>query len=52
MTDSLITEVAGDFVTIKGKEPIPTRTLIWTGGIKAKDFVKELGVSLGKQDKE
>lgn len=51
MTDSLITEVAEDSVTIKGKEPIPTRTLIWTGGIKAKDFVKELGVSLGKQDR-
>ncbi len=30
---------------------IPTRTVIWTGGVKAKGFVKELGISLGARDR-
>jgi len=51
LTNSLITGVNEDSVSIKDREPIPTKTLIWTGGIKTKDFVKELGVTLGKKDR-
>jgi len=51
LTNSLITSVTEDSVTIKDREPISTKTLIWTGGIKTKDFVKELGVTLGKKDR-
>ena len=51
LTNSLITEVTENSVTIKDKGSIPTRTIIWTGGIKAKDFVRELGITLGKKDR-
>ena len=37
--------------TSDSEEEIKTRTLIWTGGIKAKDFVKKIGVNLNHRDR-
>jgi len=43
-TDSPITEVAADFVTLKSGEIINTKSMIWTGGIKANGLVGCLGL--------
>jgi len=51
LTDSCITSVTENSLTINEEKTIPTRTLIWTGGIKAKSFVKGLGLSLGARDR-
>ncbi len=51
LTDSLVTQVTSNSVTLDDEKTIPTQTLIWTGGIKAKAFVKELGISLGDRDR-
>jgi NADH dehydrogenase len=51
LTNSPITDVQPDSVTIKGGKVIRTRTLIWTGGIQTKSFVKELGITLGKRNR-
>ena len=37
--------------TLNQEEEINTRTLIWTGGIKAKDFVKQIGIELNHRDR-
>jgi len=44
MTNSMITEVFEDHVTLKDKEPIPTYTLIWTAGVRANSVVKNFGM--------
>ena len=51
LTDSPITAVSPNTLTINNDQVIPTRTVIWTGGVKAKSFVKELGISLGARDR-
>ncbi|HZJ57840.1 MAG TPA: FAD-dependent oxidoreductase [Clostridia bacterium] len=51
LTDSFITGVTPDSLTIGEAKTIPTRTVIWTGGIKANAFVKDLGISLGNRDR-
>lgn len=51
LTDSPITSVTTTNLTIGNERTIPTRTVIWTGGIKAKSLVKELGISLGARDR-
>ncbi|KLD60474.1 hypothetical protein WP50_10110 [Lactiplantibacillus plantarum] len=43
MTNSMITEVCEDHVNLKGKDPIPTYTLIWTAGVPANSTVKKVG---------
>ncbi|KLD60475.1 hypothetical protein WP50_10115 [Lactiplantibacillus plantarum] len=44
MTNSMITEVCEDHVNLKGKDPIPTYTLIWTAGVRANSIVKKFGI--------
>ncbi|BDZ30396.1 FAD-dependent oxidoreductase [Lactiplantibacillus brownii] len=44
LTNSMITEVFEDHVTLKDKEPIPTYTLIWTAGVRANSVVKNFGI--------
>ncbi len=51
LTDSFITGVSANSLTIGKEKTIPTRTVIWTGGIKTKSFVKELGITLGARDR-
>ncbi len=51
LTDSPITEVTPTSVSIKSGESFPSRTLIWTGGIQAKGFVKDMGISLGRRNR-
>lgn len=51
LTDSFITSVSSDSLTIGKEKSIATRTVIWTGGIKTKSFVKDLGISLGARDR-
>ncbi|NLN41604.1 MAG: FAD-dependent oxidoreductase [Clostridiales bacterium] len=51
LTNSPITAVSPNTLTINNDKVIPTRTVIWTGGIKAKSFVKDLGLSLGPRDR-
>lgn len=46
MTNSMITEVCEDHVNLKGKDPIPTYTLIWTAGVRANSIVKSLALKL------
>lgn len=43
LTNSPITKVSADEILIKGGTSIPTRTLIWTGGIKVNRFIDTLG---------
>ncbi len=46
LTDSPITNVEKDKVYINDEKVINTHTLIWTGGIQAKEFTKDLGLTL------
>jgi len=50
-TNTPITEVHPDKVCMKTGDIIPTRTLIWTGGVEANEFAKELGLTLGKRNR-
>lgn len=53
-TNTPITEVQPEKILMKGEKGenvIPTRTLIWTGGVEANEFVKELGLTLGKRNR-
>jgi len=50
-TMSPITQVTPDKVIISSGEEILTRTLIWTGGIQTKEFVRNLGITLGKRNR-
>jgi len=43
--------VNGDSVTLKTGEEIPTRTLIWTGGVRACDLVAEAGLKYGPRSR-
>ncbi|HHV62589.1 MAG TPA: FAD-dependent oxidoreductase [Firmicutes bacterium] len=47
LTNSPITEVSEDHITLKSGTILKTRTLIWTGGVQTKSNVKELGFSCG-----
>ncbi|AZR72600.1 NADH dehydrogenase [Anoxybacter fermentans] len=49
-TNSPICEVHPEHIVLEN-ETIPTRTLIWTGGVKANNFVKNLGLPLNKRDR-
>lgn len=51
LTNSPITAVSPNSLTINNDKVIPTRTVIWTGGVKAKSFVKDLGITLGARDR-
>ena len=65
LTEASICEVSNNSITINNcnkedgyitdtlnqEEEINTRTLIWTGGIKAKDFVKQIGIELNHRDR-
>lgn len=50
MTCCTIKEVYPDSIELD-KCTIPTRTLIWTGGVQANSFVKKLGLSLNKRNR-
>jgi len=50
-TNTPITQVTPDRVSIKSGDSFPTRTLIWTGGVQAKEFVKNFGLTLGKRNR-
>lgn len=50
-TNTPITQVSPDKVSIESGDSIPTRTLIWTGGIQANEFVKHFGLTLGKRNR-
>jgi len=43
--------VNGDSVTLKTGEKIPTRTLIWTGGVRACDLVAKAGLKYGPRSR-
>lgn len=43
-TNSMITTVTPDGLTLKSGEEIPTNTLIWTGGIQGNSFVANIGL--------
>ncbi|MBZ4665283.1 NAD(P)/FAD-dependent oxidoreductase [Mahella sp.] len=49
MTDSPITEVEPGVIHLKSGEAIKAGTFIWTGGVEAKDFVKNIGLKTGKR---
>lgn len=51
LTNSPICEVTPSSITLKSGQVIATKTLIWTGGIQAKEFVKNLGLTLGKRNR-
>lgn len=51
LTNSPITAVSPNSLTINNDKVIATRTVIWTGGVKAKSFVKDLGITLGARDR-
>lgn len=44
LTNSPITNVSADSLTLKSGEVIKTRTLIWTGGVQANSFVASIGL--------
>jgi len=46
-----ITEVTPDTVSMKDGQTIRTKTLIWTGGIQSKSFVKDFGISVGRRNR-
>jgi NADH dehydrogenase len=50
-TNTPITEVFPDKVRMNTENSIPTKTLIWTGGIQAKELVKGFGLTLGKRNR-
>ncbi|MBE0068164.1 FAD-dependent oxidoreductase [Thermoanaerobacterium thermosaccharolyticum] len=48
-TNSMITSVTPDGITLKSGEEIPTKTLIWTGGIQGNSFVANIGLTTDKK---
>ncbi len=50
MTGAAIKEVQPDHIILEN-ETINTRTCIWTGGVKANEFTKDLGLTLNKRDR-
>lgn len=51
LTDSPIVEVEPGVIHLKSGETIKAGTFIWTGGVEAKDFVKNMGLKTGKRGK-
>jgi NADH dehydrogenase len=51
MVNSPIVEVTPGSFSIKNGTTIPTRTLVWTGGIQTNNIVTKLGVSLGRRNR-
>lgn len=48
LKNSAVVKVGPDSVTLKDGTEIPTKTLIWTTGIKNKSFLSQLGFDLGR----
>ncbi len=48
LKNSAVVKVGADSVTLKDGTEIPTKTLIWTTGIKNKSTLSELGFDLGR----
>ena len=44
-----VSDYDGSGVTLKGGDVIPTRTLVWTAGVRAVEWLRTLGVDLSKQ---
>ncbi|NLU37107.1 MAG: FAD-dependent oxidoreductase [Clostridiales bacterium] len=51
LVNSPIVKVDPDSFTIKDGTVIPTKTLVWTGGIQTSSFVKKLGLSVGRRNR-
>lgn len=51
LVNAPIVKVSPDSLTVKGGKAIPARTVIWTGGIQTKAFVKDLGITLGNRNR-
>jgi NADH dehydrogenase len=51
ITDSPITEVNKDSISLKDGTRIPTKTLIWTAGVQGNSFVAKLGLTMGKRNR-
>ena len=49
LTDSPITKVTDNLIELKTGRIIPTRTLIWTGGIQNNSLSEKLVIKLGKR---
>lgn len=49
LTQSLITKVTPNSVTLKDGETFETNTLIWTAGVQGSSFAANLGLTLGKR---
>ncbi len=47
LTDTRLEEVAADRVELSTGETIPTRTVVWTAGVRAHPVVAQLGLPLG-----
>ena len=45
---SMVAEVAGDLVRLKGRQVIPSRTVAWTAGVKGDASVGAWGLSTGR----
>jgi NADH dehydrogenase len=43
-TNTTVERVADNFVTLKGGEVVPTRTVVWTAGVRPHPVVAELGL--------
>ncbi len=51
LLNSPITEAKKGAFTIKGRDAIPTNTLIWTAGVVCNQFVKETGISTARHQR-
>lgn len=51
MVNSPIVEVLPGSFSLKNGTTIPTKTLVWTGGIQTNNIVTKLGVSLGRRNR-
>lgn len=51
ITDSPITEVNKDSISLKDGTRIPTKTLIWTAGVQGNSFAAKLGLTMGKRNR-
>lgn len=49
LTQSMITKVTPDSVTLKDGQEFKTHTLIWTAGVQGSSFAANLGLTLGKR---
>lgn len=51
MLKTLCVSAEADAISLKSGEKIPTRTLIWTGGVRANDLVAESGLKYGPRSR-